>query len=117
VTIGQTLAAAREHAGLTDEEVAAATRIRRTLVVAIERDDFSACRGDFYARGLAPTGSAAMAVALVVVVLYGVAQVVSPSPGGQPTVIGGPGGPAASSARASPPPASPSPSGAIGAPG
>jgi cytoskeletal protein RodZ len=33
------------------EDVAAATRIRRTLVMNIENDDFSACGGDFYARG------------------------------------------------------------------
>jgi len=51
VAIGRTLAAAREKAGLSVEEVAAATRIRRTLVANIESDDFSGCGGDFYARG------------------------------------------------------------------
>jgi cytoskeletal protein RodZ len=51
VSIGQTLAAAREKAGLTVEQVAAATRIRRTLVMDIESDDFASCGGDFYARG------------------------------------------------------------------
>jgi len=51
VSIGQTLAAAREKAGLTVEQVAAATRIRRTLVMDIERDDFASSGGDFYARG------------------------------------------------------------------
>lgn len=121
MTIGQALAEARETAGLTVEEVAAATRIRRTLVVGIEGDDFTACGGDFYARGhvrtlartvgidarpllaefdarrsgavprrasdvfesetaarperRGPNWSAAMAVALLVVVVYGVAQV------------------------------------------
>jgi cytoskeletal protein RodZ len=51
VSIGQTLAEAREKAGLTVEQVAAATRIRRTLVMDIERDEFSSSGGDFYARG------------------------------------------------------------------
>jgi cytoskeletal protein RodZ len=51
VSIGTTLAAARETAGLTLEDVAAATRIRRTLIMNIENDDYSACGGDFYARG------------------------------------------------------------------
>ena len=51
MSIGQTLAAAREKAGLTVEQVAAATRIRRTLVMDIERDDFTSSGGDFYARG------------------------------------------------------------------
>lgn len=123
MSIGQTLADAREKAGLSVEQVAAATRIRRTLVMGIEKDDYSACGGDFYARGhlktiaqtvgvdprpllaefdaerpeaapprastvfeaetaarterRGPNWSAAMAVALVLVLVYGVAQVVS----------------------------------------
>jgi cytoskeletal protein RodZ len=123
VSIGQTLARAREQSGLSVEEVAAATRNRRTLVMGIEQDDFSACGGDFYARGhvrniarvvgldpapllaefdaarpgaapprasdvfesetaarperRGPNWSAAMAAALVLVVVYGVAQVLS----------------------------------------
>jgi cytoskeletal protein RodZ len=51
VSIGKTLAEARESAGLSVDEVAHATRIRRTLVAGIEQDDYSACGGDFYARG------------------------------------------------------------------
>lgn len=51
MSIGTTLATARETAGLSLEDVAAATRIRRTLVQNIEDDDFSGCGGDFYARG------------------------------------------------------------------
>ena len=51
MSIGETLTAARESAGLSVEQVAEATRIRRTLVQAIEDDDFSPCGGDFYARG------------------------------------------------------------------
>lgn len=51
MSIGRTLAEARESAGLSVEDVAAATRIRRTLVANIEQDDFSGCGGNFYARG------------------------------------------------------------------
>jgi cytoskeletal protein RodZ len=45
------LAASRQRAGLSVEDVAAATRIRSTLVRAIERDDFERCGGEVYARG------------------------------------------------------------------
>jgi cytoskeleton protein RodZ len=51
VSIGQSLTAARESAGMSVEQVAEVTRIRRTLVQAIEHDDFLPCGGDFYARG------------------------------------------------------------------
>jgi cytoskeleton protein RodZ len=51
VSIGETLAQAREKAGLTVDDVAARTRLRRTLVSKIEEDDFSLCGGDFYSRG------------------------------------------------------------------
>jgi cytoskeleton protein RodZ len=51
MSIGETLTAARESAGLSVEQVAETTRIRRTLVQAIEHDDFAPCGGDFYARG------------------------------------------------------------------
>jgi cytoskeletal protein RodZ len=51
VTIGGTLAKAREEAGLTVPQVAGRTRIRETVIHAIERDDFSMCGGNFYARG------------------------------------------------------------------
>lgn len=123
MSIGRTLAEAREKAGLSVEEVAAATRIRRTLVANIEADDFSACGGDFYARGhlrtvattvgldpapllaefdatrvdavpprasevfesetaaraerRGPNWTAAMAAALVLVVVYGIGQVLA----------------------------------------
>lgn len=128
LSIGQVLTEAREAAGLSVVEVAAATRIRRTLVEAIERDDFAPCGGDFYARGhvrsiagaigidpapllaefdasrtpapsprptdvyesakafrtqrTGPNWSAAMAAALVLVVIYGVAQLITQSTGG-----------------------------------
>lgn len=51
MSIGQTLIAAREQAEMSVEQVATATRIRQTLVRAIEHDDYRLCGGDFYARG------------------------------------------------------------------
>jgi Helix-turn-helix domain/Domain of unknown function (DUF4115) len=51
VSIGEVLTAAREQAGLTVTEVSQRTRIRETIIRGIEGDDFSACGGDFYARG------------------------------------------------------------------
>lgn len=49
--IGGALADARSEAGLTITEVSQRTRIRETIIRAIERDDYSACGGDYYARG------------------------------------------------------------------
>ena len=49
--IGEALAEARGQAGLTVTEVSQRTRIRETIVRGIEGDDYSACGGDFYARG------------------------------------------------------------------
>ena len=49
--LGPALAAAREGRGLSVEDVSASTRIRATLVRAIEGDDFSRCGGAVYARG------------------------------------------------------------------
>jgi cytoskeleton protein RodZ len=51
MSIGQTLSAARRQAGLTVDDLSAKTRLRATVVRAIENDDFSLCGGDFYARG------------------------------------------------------------------
>ena len=51
MTVGQTVARARVAAGLTIEQVAASTRVRGSLIDAIEHDDFRACGGDVYARG------------------------------------------------------------------
>ena len=51
MSIGDTLADARRQAGLTVTQVAERTRIRETIIRGIEQDDFSACGGDFYARG------------------------------------------------------------------
>jgi cytoskeletal protein RodZ len=51
VGIGESLVAAREAAGLTVSQVAERTRIRETVIRAIERDDYTLCGGNFYARG------------------------------------------------------------------
>jgi cytoskeletal protein RodZ len=51
VSIGDTLAEARRQAGLTITQVSQRTRIRESIIRAIEQGDFSPCGGDFYARG------------------------------------------------------------------
>ena len=51
MSIGDTLAEARRQAGLTITQVSQRTCIRETIIRGIERGDFSACGGDFYARG------------------------------------------------------------------
>src|SRR5262249_14162311 len=51
VAIGETLARQRQEAGLTCTQVSVRPRIRETVVRGIERDDFSLCGGNFYARG------------------------------------------------------------------
>jgi hypothetical protein len=49
--IGPEFAGARERLGLSVDQLADRTRIRPHVIEAIEVDDFSACGGDFYARG------------------------------------------------------------------
>jgi transcriptional regulator with XRE-family HTH domain len=51
VSIGESLADARRQAGLTISQVSQQTRIRESIIRDIEQGDFSACGGDFYARG------------------------------------------------------------------
>ena len=51
MSIGTTLAEARRQAGLTPTQVSQQTRLRETIIQGIESDDYSACGGDFYARG------------------------------------------------------------------
>jgi cytoskeletal protein RodZ len=51
VSIGDVLAQARRQAGLTLTQVSQRTCIRETIIRGIERGDYSACGGDFYARG------------------------------------------------------------------
>jgi cytoskeleton protein RodZ len=64
--LGAALAEARAARGLSVEDVAASTRIRATLIRAIEADDFSRCGGAVYARGH----------------IKSIAQVVGADPGG-----------------------------------
>jgi cytoskeleton protein RodZ len=51
MSLGSDLAAARRSAGLSLQDVADRTRVRRTIIEQIESDDFSLCGGDVYARG------------------------------------------------------------------
>jgi hypothetical protein len=51
VGIGGALAEARSEAGLSITDVSERTRIRSAIIRDIERDDYAACGGDFYARG------------------------------------------------------------------
>lgn len=51
MSIGDALAEARSQAGLTITQVSQRTCIRETIIRGIECSDFSACGGDFYARG------------------------------------------------------------------
>jgi cytoskeletal protein RodZ len=51
MSIGETLESARRDAGLTLTQVSQRTRIRESIIRGIEQDDYSACGGDFYARG------------------------------------------------------------------
>ena len=51
MSVGEALAEARRQAGLSVTEVSRRTRIREAIIGGIERDDYSGCGGDFYARG------------------------------------------------------------------
>jgi len=51
VSIGETLAQSRQRAGLSVAQVSEQTRIRETIIRGVEDDEYSACGGDFYARG------------------------------------------------------------------
>ncbi|SNR73402.1 helix-turn-helix domain-containing protein [Actinomadura mexicana] len=131
MSIGETLAEERQRAGLSMTQVSLQTRIRETVIRGMEADDFSACGGNFYARGhirsisrvigidpeplvaefdaahggapqpvsavsafepeqplafrerRSPNWSAAMALALALVVIYGIVQVVGHGGGGE----------------------------------
>ncbi|GIH98673.1 helix-turn-helix domain-containing protein [Planobispora takensis] len=50
-SVGTVLAEARQAAGLSVQQLSARSCVRETLIEAIEKDDFSPCGGDFYARG------------------------------------------------------------------
>jgi cytoskeleton protein RodZ len=51
VSIGSVLKQARESAGLSIQDVSDQTRMRKTMLSAIEGDDFTLCGGDVYAKG------------------------------------------------------------------
>ena len=51
MTIGSLIAKARKDAGCSIDELAKATNLRATLLREIEKDDFSHCGGNTYARG------------------------------------------------------------------
>ncbi|MFA1539327.1 helix-turn-helix domain-containing protein [Actinomadura monticuli] len=154
MSIGETLAEERERAGLSVTQVSLQTRIRETVIRGMEADDFSACGGNFYARGhirsisrvigidpeplvaefdeghggapqpvsavsafepeqpiafrerKAPNWSAAMALALALVVIYGVVQVVGHGGGGEQRTarqVAGTPAPSASASASAPP--------------
>ncbi len=62
LSIGRALHRARIDAGMTVDDVSAATRVRVPIVHAIEQDDFSRCGGDVYARGHLKTLARAVAL-------------------------------------------------------
>ncbi|MFF5263443.1 helix-turn-helix domain-containing protein [Actinomadura viridis] len=159
MSIGETLASERKRAGLTLTQVSLQTRIRESVIRAMEQDDFSTCGGNFYARGhirsvarvigvdpeplvreyddahggapmplsaaaafepeqavafrerRSPNWSAAMALALAFVVIYGVVQVVGSGDREQRTArqVSDPQRPGASAPAASPTPGATSP--------
>jgi cytoskeletal protein RodZ len=51
MSTGSMIQQARESAGLSLDDVAEATKIRSSILAAMEADDFSHCGGDVYARG------------------------------------------------------------------
>ncbi len=51
MSTGSMIQQAREAAGLSLDDVAEATKIRSSILAAMEHDDFSHCGGDVYARG------------------------------------------------------------------
>ena len=51
MTVGQELRQAREASGLSLDDVARATKLRASILAAMEADDFSHCGGRVYARG------------------------------------------------------------------
>jgi cytoskeletal protein RodZ len=51
MSTGSLIREARESAGLSLDDVAQVTKIRASILSAMEDDDFSHCGGDVYARG------------------------------------------------------------------
>jgi cytoskeletal protein RodZ len=51
VTVGEALADARTRAGLSVGEISERTRIRESVILGLEQDDYDACGGDLFVRG------------------------------------------------------------------
>jgi cytoskeletal protein RodZ len=51
MSAGQMLNAAREASGMSLEDLAHSTKLRASILAAMESDDFSHCGGTVYARG------------------------------------------------------------------
>jgi cytoskeletal protein RodZ len=51
VTAGRMIGSARIASGHSVEDLAALTRLRASILTAMEQDDFSMCGGDAYAKG------------------------------------------------------------------
>jgi len=51
MTVGLLIRSARKQSGLTVTDLAAVTRLRASIIAAMETDDFSLCGGIAYARG------------------------------------------------------------------
>lgn len=51
MSAGSLIREARESAGLSLDDVAQVTKIRASILAAMEQDDFRHCGGDVYARG------------------------------------------------------------------
>ncbi len=51
MSAGQSIARARAAAGMSLEQLSDATKMRASIIAAMEADDFSLCGGPIYARG------------------------------------------------------------------
>jgi cytoskeletal protein RodZ len=51
VTVGEALVDARTRAGLSVGEISERTKIRESVILGIERDDYDSCGGDLFVRG------------------------------------------------------------------
>ena len=51
MSAGQMIGAARRAAGISLDDLADATKLRASILAAMEQDDFSHCGGTVYARG------------------------------------------------------------------
>lgn len=51
MSAGQMLRSAREAAGMSLDDLAHATKLRASILAAMEQDDFTHCGGTVYARG------------------------------------------------------------------